>query len=872
MREKWNKLIRDVKGAVTVFVTLLLIPAILVTGSGVDLARLYVAKSIVRDANQMAANSTLTEYDALLQDLYGLFGVCTTDPELGKMIDDYVKIAVFGEEPDTSAGAFKLFDGSDLNSSDAIEASNQNLDNVQVLRRQIEEYAKIRAPIIIAKEILDVIDQFQKIKQDADAIKTKMELDEKVDEIDKLYKELYEKIKEFNKFTDDVRDLFTDINNRLDRISGYFKDMNRLQGDYRNGSRTDNFDENKLEDMKLHYNGLVKNVRVVVSGGKLNAGWVDGDYNSNGNWESGHWGEPDELDVGLKDLRSAGNDLMNDYEKQYKAIRDLCVKIERKKGELSAKVDELESKLNSCSDGLVDGLSKKDPKTGLSVIDNYRLLLKNDTVAMADAMIEKDKPIIEDVRAALDPLFFGDQNQGATGGLTLSVLEHMNTDKVGFSIEALAQDVVSYDSPRDKLSTFSDESNYRYKTAYGFIKFQDVNSTNGDFYNLLQKMYEEGSANDKAKKQMKDVVKSFFKATQDKMKKGASFTVSDGANYYLSNADKDQQMQSVYGQEGNWDSENVGAEKTEDALGSDIVSKMGDLVKALADKALLVTYDTSMFSCWTTENGTKSMSGIPMDNNVNYFYHSEQEYLLTGSNVAAVNLAAVAGLLLLVRFVFNYIASFSIEDVCTVVDSIKAALTPIAPLNVLIAEAARAGIAMAESAVDVIRLRSGEDVAVLKIGKAAEDWRLSLQGLLDYVKEASEDAAKNLEKAINDNAQSAVDTGTEAGDLSEAYFTMDYTDYMRIFLAFEPGDTLAQRTGELIEFNLTNYNNKIKADESKMSKATLEDLAKLKTGFTITTTVNLRMLFLSLPFAQEGINGVVPPGKVAIRAVDYRGY
>ena len=44
MRELW----RNCKGAVTVMVTLLLIPAILITGTGVDLARIYSARSTLQ--------------------------------------------------------------------------------------------------------------------------------------------------------------------------------------------------------------------------------------------------------------------------------------------------------------------------------------------------------------------------------------------------------------------------------------------------------------------------------------------------------------------------------------------------------------------------------------------------------------------------------------------------------------------------------------------------------------------------------------------------------------------------------------------------------------------------------------------------------
>ena len=85
-------------------------------------------------------------------------------------------------------------------------------------------------------------------------------------------------------------------------------------------------------------------------------------------------------------------------------------------------------------------------------------------------------------------------------------------------------------------------------------------------------------------------------------------------------------------------------------------------------------------------------------------------------------------------------------------------------------------------------------------------------------------------------------------------------------------NTLAERTANLIELNVTNYRYDIQADEAKMSSAERFDMSKAITDFSITTTVDLRMLFLSMPFAQQGVNGVVPPKTLPISVTDYRGY
>lgn len=199
MKRLFEKIKNDCAGAVTVLVTLLLIPAVLISGTGVDLARAYAAKSIVQDANQLAGNSALASYDAMLQDLYGLFAMSVKDEEFAGMVNRYIQTAIFGEEwKDTGPGTFQLFYGSDIQSTEITAAGGQNLDNPDVLRRQIEDYAKYRAPKVIMDEILAALDAFDKMKKDADVVKKKMALDDRVEEIDKIYEEIYDCITNLN--------------------------------------------------------------------------------------------------------------------------------------------------------------------------------------------------------------------------------------------------------------------------------------------------------------------------------------------------------------------------------------------------------------------------------------------------------------------------------------------------------------------------------------------------------------------------------------------------------------------------------------------------------------------------------------------------
>lgn len=203
-----------------------------------------------------------------------------------------------------------------------------------------------------------------------------------------------------------------------------------------------------------------------------------------------------------------------------------------------------------------------------------------------------------------------------------------------------------------------------------------------------------------------------------------------------------------------------------------------------------------MFSCYSTNKGggenapvEESMSGIPLGVDVNYYYQSELEYLYNGDLTSAENnLKSVTGMIFLVRFVFNYVASFAVSDVVNTVSSVESALAWTGPFAIVAGELVRLAMALGESVIDVSRLKDGQNVALLK---TSDNWRFSLSGQLDAI-------ASGGEASLSDGAFSAEGAQDDEG------LTLGYKDYLRLFLLLKDGNTLAQRTARLIELNVTN--------------------------------------------------------------------
>ena len=68
------------KGTISVFLTLILLPVLLVGGMTVDASRIFMSKIVISDAGEMAMNAGLAQYDEELHDEYGLL-VMEQSPE-----------------------------------------------------------------------------------------------------------------------------------------------------------------------------------------------------------------------------------------------------------------------------------------------------------------------------------------------------------------------------------------------------------------------------------------------------------------------------------------------------------------------------------------------------------------------------------------------------------------------------------------------------------------------------------------------------------------------------------------------------------------------------------------------------------------------
>ena len=202
------KLFQKQNGVISIFLAIVLVPMLLVSAVFVDSSRLQLAKSMAASAGDLTMNAALANYDSVLKDLYGLFA---TSQNLDDMMDNlrnyYKNSMIVGGVEEAAADDYvqriinwlsnKPESGLDdimkiSLSDDDIKLTGRtdaSLMNPVMLKSQIVEFMKYRAPIDLASTLLEALDSLTGVDKQTDTIKKKSDfLDEQAGIIAKLEK------------------------------------------------------------------------------------------------------------------------------------------------------------------------------------------------------------------------------------------------------------------------------------------------------------------------------------------------------------------------------------------------------------------------------------------------------------------------------------------------------------------------------------------------------------------------------------------------------------------------------------------------------------------------------------------------------------
>lgn len=176
------------RGAISVFLIIVLLPMMMISAIFVDESRIQLAKSMASSAGDLTMNSALTDYDSVLKDMYGLFASSQNIDEIYDKLEEYYKQAIMSagisdDDANDYVGDIMSLIKSETGSDDLMklnltdfkvgQAKDGNLANPAQMKVQIVEFMKYRAPLSLGSGLLDGLNSMKYLKKQSENIDNK---------------------------------------------------------------------------------------------------------------------------------------------------------------------------------------------------------------------------------------------------------------------------------------------------------------------------------------------------------------------------------------------------------------------------------------------------------------------------------------------------------------------------------------------------------------------------------------------------------------------------------------------------------------------------------------------------------------------------
>jgi len=198
------RFIRKTKGAIAVFLTVIMLGMVVFEGVMIDTSRIIAAKTVTSGAGDLALNSALTNYDKVLYEVYGLFASATDEADLDAKINEYFNQTLQGAGIDGSLDDVSNMLNLMMASGSSVSlqgVKGSQLSNEDVIENQILEYMKFRAPVNIGFGFLEKLESFRDFNKQSEAMEAQMDFEEKLESMQDACQNVYDKanaLKEFD--------------------------------------------------------------------------------------------------------------------------------------------------------------------------------------------------------------------------------------------------------------------------------------------------------------------------------------------------------------------------------------------------------------------------------------------------------------------------------------------------------------------------------------------------------------------------------------------------------------------------------------------------------------------------------------------------
>lgn len=233
-------------GAVSVFLVIILVPMLVVTSLFVDVGRVHLGQAMVDSAGDLVLNTAMTQFDAKLNEYYGLLGTCKSEDEIKNVSQKFYKESIVSaglsdeDANDLVSQLMGMFgedigEVSDLMNLELVEDSfelkkvaNSGFNNPAIVKTQVINFMKYRSPINGVLNLLGGIEELSQqsgnIQEETELIEEKKTMCEKQKSLMELLKELHDEIKKYEELNPNKNKISTakGMNKIIEKINKFY--------------------------------------------------------------------------------------------------------------------------------------------------------------------------------------------------------------------------------------------------------------------------------------------------------------------------------------------------------------------------------------------------------------------------------------------------------------------------------------------------------------------------------------------------------------------------------------------------------------------------------------------------------------------------
>lgn len=719
---------RKTKGAISVFLILIFVATYMISGLLVDGGRYRMAKVMAETSLDTAAESVLSQYNQMLYDLYGLFAVdsaSVTEKQIAEVLENYVTQTLNSTDIDYSGystllsnwlleGDWKPGEGVDYFNDydfevDITAGSSVTLASTDYVEDQIVDHMKYRAPI----ELVAGADSFLNKLQGIVDIKNRMLAAKDQISVTNSHKDLFKEcdtlMKDLNAFNEKM---IAFCNNPCGNLAFSSNMVAGGEGDY----DSSNYNKENAVDLYEKFGKTLDDKLAEI-----------GNYTPKLDLELSKDGV--EIFETAEELRARQE---TDYEKAknsfFNSMQPMFTNAFSLYNEANSLRDRITTVNSNYNQYIADLQKNLDAHAGDA---QYETVYKPE-IALAKSNcgeILKNVDLLLSSRKFTDDIYKLGQSSNwssfetAVGGL----IDHRLNGGSPASLKA-ALDAGSgggwagetamqfFADAQGDLQALMSQTSYFYKCHK-----MEVNVINGD---------DTVNTTAKADKEEKNkVTPKDLNAKDVKVAYTVAGKEDGGDDFKLDNS--------------------VDTKKAENILnaGLSLVDTLANMLEGVRDSIYVNEYIMTTFPNVVDAKETpKDQSDLEKMRAQYNATVAGVEYILIGKTDSSANVLAVDAELLGIRTIFNTVAIFTDTAKRNQASSIAAAISgPFAPIVTI---ALLIAWAVAESALDVVDLKNGEDVVLFKTGS---DWTLSVEGA---VKKCISKAAQAVGDEISDRLSS----------------------------------------------------------------------------------------------------------------------